>query len=122
MARFDFPKLGNRFRAGIHRQVAPGMEDAAARRIDWTRHLPFNDFMSSFGFYCWVRNRDRRKQGTSVRVNGIVVKLVAIGKFDHVAQIHHRDPVANVPNHAQIVGNEQIRQPVPPTPLRRVGY
>ena len=111
MTRFDFPKLGNCLRTAAHRQGTPGVEDATARRIDWTRHLPFYDFVRSFGLHRRVRNRDGGKQGTSVGVNGVVVKLVALCKLNYMAQIHHRDALAKVPNDAEIVGNKQICQP-----------
>ncbi len=100
MTWFDFPKLGNFFRAPVYRQGTPGMEDASARRIYWAWYLPFYDFVRSFGFHCRVRYGNRSKQGSSVGVNGVVVKLVTIGQLDNFAQIHDRDPVAEMPNHA----------------------
>ena len=41
---------------------------------------------------------------------GIVIKFITIRHFHNFAQIHHRHFLAEVANHTQIVGNEQISQ------------
>ncbi|WP_432995962.1 hypothetical protein [Dactylosporangium sp. CA-233914] len=33
--------------------------------------------------------------------------------LDDPAQVHHRDPVADVPHHRQVVADEQVRQAEP---------
>jgi hypothetical protein len=37
-----------------------------------------------------------------------VEQRVAVGKFHQPAEIHHRDPVRNVPHHREVVRDEQI--------------
>ena len=39
------------------------------------------------------------------------VDRVAIGELHHLAQVHHRDPVAGVPDDREVVGDEQVGQP-----------
>ena len=42
---------------------------------------------------------------------GPVVQIAGPRDLDHLAEVHHRDAVADVPHHRQIVGDEQVRQP-----------
>jgi hypothetical protein len=37
-----------------------------------------------------------------------------VGGLDQLAQVHHRHPVADVLDHRQVVGDEQVRQPEAP--------
>src|SRR5262249_27676506 len=43
-----------------------------------------------------------------VRMQCIVEQLVAIGELDNTPKIHHRNAVAEMPHHRQVVGNEQV--------------
>jgi len=59
-----------------------------------------------FRLRVWHRNGREKRQG--IRMQGMVKELVTVGQFDDLPQIHHRHAVAEMPHHAQIVGNEQI--------------
>ena len=39
---------------------------------------------------------------------GMIDDLVRFGRFHNPSQIHHRDPLADMLNHQQVVGNEEI--------------
>ena len=43
--------------------------------------------------------------------NGCSVKICSTGTFDDLAQVHHRDPIRDVPDHAEVVRDEQVGQP-----------
>ncbi len=42
---------------------------------------------------------------------GRVVDVVASADLDDLAEVHHGDPVGDVADHRQVVGDEQVRQP-----------
>ncbi len=52
----------------------------------------------------------RRQQRLGVGMLRVVVKRVAVGQFDDLAQVHHRDPVGDVAHHRQVVADEQVGQ------------
>ena len=43
-------------------------------------------------------------------MNRLSVQVLGFRILDDLAQIHHRDPVGDVADHAEVVGHEQIRQ------------
>ena len=45
-----------------------------------------------------------------IGVERVVEQLVALGQFDDAAEIHDRDPLAQMPHHRKIMGDEQIGQ------------
>ncbi len=57
-----------------------------------------------------VGDRDRRQQGLGVRMGRVVVDVVHLPDLDDLAQVHHRHPVGDVPDHRQVVGDEQVGQ------------
>src|SRR5437879_3343237 len=52
-----------------------------------------------------IRNWDGCQQRPRVGVEGRVIELVAWRHFHQLACIHHRDTMADVPNHRQIVSD-----------------
>ena len=58
-----------------------------------------------------IRNRHRREKCPRIRVQRILVQLVAVGNLDNVAEVHHRDAVADMPHNGQVVRDEQVCQP-----------
>ena len=46
-----------------------------------------------------------------IRVRGSPVQLRSRGQLDDLAEVHHRNTMAEVTNHRQVVGDEQVRQP-----------
>ena len=57
-----------------------------------------------------VGHRHRGQQRLRVRMQRIVEQFVAVGEFDDAAEIHHRDALAEMPHHREIVRDEQIGQ------------
>ena len=57
-----------------------------------------------------VRLRDGRQQGCRIRVLRGREQRSGVGHFDYLTHVHHRDSVADVLDHAEIVGHEQVRQ------------
>ena len=51
-----------------------------------------------------------RQEGDRVRVAGLGVELVDGGQLDQPAQVHHPDPVADVLDDREVVGDEQVGQ------------
>src|SRR5450759_5132478 len=90
-------------------QPAPGVEAAAGRRVGrgWDVALQDDPLLA----VARVRIRDRRQQGDGVRVARMSVDLIDGGQLRHHAQVHDPDPVADVLDDGQVVGDEEIGQP-----------
>ena len=56
-----------------------------------------------------VGRGNSRQQCLCIGVFGGVKKGFAIGFFQYLAHVHHRDRVAHVLNNAEVVGNKHIR-------------
>ena len=52
----------------------------------------------------------RRQQRPGVGVPGPVEQLLGRCQLDDLAEVHHRDPVADVPHDRQVVGDEDVGQ------------
>lgn len=57
----------------------------------------------------WHRRGSQQQPG--IRVNRVPEQLFRRRDFDDPPCIHHGDPVADVPNHPEIVRDENVRQP-----------
>ena len=57
-----------------------------------------------------VRHRHRRQQRPGVRVQRVVVERLRRRLLDQRAEVHHADPVADVPDHGQVVRDHQVGQ------------
>jgi len=57
-----------------------------------------------------VGDRHSVEQGFGVGVAWLMVKLLCSGYFDNPTQVHHRDPVADVLDNAEVVGDEEVSQ------------
>ena len=69
-----------------------------------------------------VRHRHGREQRAGVRVaRRARTASLGVGDLDDLAEVHHRDPVADVPHHRQVVGDEQVGQAAAPPADRRAG-
>lgn len=58
-----------------------------------------------------VRGRNRRKEGTSIWMNGARIDAVGIAFLHDAAPIQHDDALREVTNHGEIMSNEQVSQP-----------
>jgi hypothetical protein len=56
------------------------------------------------------RGGDRGHKCLGIGVKGILIQIVPVRHFDDPAQIHDRDPIADMLHHAEIVGNEKERK------------
>src|SRR5687768_9626520 len=57
-----------------------------------------------------VRLGHCRKQGARVRMARLANHGSCLTQLDDTPEIHHRNPIAHVLDHTQIVGNEQVRE------------
>ena len=99
---------GSSIGAARLRLRAARMEPAARRRVDRRRHVADeHDPLPPVGE---VRIGDRRgrQQRRRVRVAGAVVERLGVGDLDDLAEVHHRDAVADVPDDGQVVGDEDV--------------
>ncbi len=55
--------------------------------------------------------RDRGQEGDGVRVQRPCEEVGRVCQLDHLPEIHDRDPVGDVPDHGEIVCDEQVGQP-----------
>ena len=58
-----------------------------------------------------MRDGDGREQRLGVRMLRIAEQLIGGGDLHDLAQVHHRDTIANVFDHGQVVRDEQVREP-----------
>jgi len=58
-----------------------------------------------------VGNGDRGQQRFGVRVQRVGEKFVNRRSFDDLAEVHHRDMVADMSDNAQIVRDKEVSQP-----------
>ena len=92
-----------------HEPVAPRVEHAAGGRVGRARDLaaernPLHGLTVDTG--------DRRQQGLGVRVVGTVEDLLGGAELHDAAEVHHRDPVAEIADHAEVVRDEQVARAV----------
>src|SRR5438132_587464 len=87
---------------------AAGMKSAAGRRINRARHVALgNDVL--FLAAC-VKHRYRGQQCPRIGMLGVLIDRIALGGLDNFAEIHDSDPVANMLNDSQVVGDKKIRE------------
>src|SRR6266542_3471964 len=81
---------------------------APARRVDGGGDLPLQADRGSTPLGYRVGDRDRGKQGLGVGVLRLVVDVVPVRGLHHLAQVHDGDPVGQVADDREVVGDEQI--------------
>ena len=101
---------GRRLGAPGHRHRAAVAERAAGLRGERRLDLPGDARALRSGVR--VRARDRGQQRARVGVVRVREQLVGRGLLHDPAQVHHRDPVADVVDHRQVVRDEQVGQAV----------
>ena len=77
---------------------ASGVEAAARRRVDRRRDVALEDHPLPLGGQVGVGHRYGREQRRH-RVAWLAVEAAGVGQLDHLAEVHHRDPVGDVPDH-----------------------
>ena len=91
-------------------EPAAGVEPAALGRVDRARHVAGEDDPPALALEHRVRDRHGGQERAGVRVSGRGIHEVGRPDLDDLAEIHHRDPVADVLDDRKVVGDEQVRQ------------
>ena len=89
--------------------MAAGVEVAAARGIDRARDVAGQDHALA-PLDVRVRDRHGREQRLAVRMQRRGEQRALVGQLDDPPEIHHRDPVADVLDDRDVVGDEQVRE------------
>ena len=84
------------------------MEMATARRREGRRDLAANRDVRPPPS---LDPGDFRDERFRVGMVGPFVQLLRGAGFDHATEVHHHHPVGNMPDHAQVVADEQVREP-----------
>src|SRR5512133_869579 len=84
--------------ADFLRFPAAGMEPARRRRVGWARHITGQHYLFTDVAQGWIGQGHSRQQGLRVRVGGSGVDLVLISHLHDLAEIHHANPIRDVPN------------------------
>ena len=108
-------------RAAGLRVRAAGPEPAARRRIDRARDVAGEDDPLAAPFDPRVGDRYGRDERLRVGVQRPAEQVVHGGGLDDLAEVHHGDPVGEVPDHGEVMGDEHDRQPEPGLELLEKG-
>ena len=72
------------------------------RQLAFDRGYPFRPLQFRLGY------RNHRAGRTRVGMGGVRVDVVTGADLNQAAQIHHPDPVRQVPDHGQVVGDHEV--------------
>src|SRR6267142_906798 len=97
--------------ANGQRLRAAWVESTSTRRIQSAGHLALEDDL--LAHVVGVRGERVVQQHLGVRMQWMVVELVGGRRLDELAQVHHRDPRADVLYDREVVGDEQIAHAQP---------
>lgn len=90
---------------------APGMESAASGRVERTGYLPLEEKSPPSPLHWRVGDRSGRKQSVGVRVKSFTKEGVRRTHLDDFSEVHDGNSIADMPNHREVVSDEQIGQP-----------
>ncbi len=85
------------------------MEMATARTINRAGYVTLEDVTGTLA--AGIGDRDGREQAFRIRVLRIREQLRAFRRLDNPTQIHDGDAIADVFDHREIVGDEQVGDP-----------
>jgi len=88
--------------------AAARVETASRGRHDRARHVALEHDLHPAVGQVGVRDRNRGQQGLGVGVDGPLVELLGRRDLHDLAQVHDRDAVRHVPDHAQVVSDEDV--------------
>ena len=97
-------------RAVVLRARTARMEAAALGRVDRVRDVSCEDERLAAPAAARVRDRDGREQRAGVRMPRGCIEVVGRRELDELPQVHHGDAVGDVPDDAQVVGDEDVRE------------
>lgn len=84
-------------------------EPATRRRIYRCRDIAREYYPLSL--FLWIGDRDRGQKSLCVGMKRVLVKLLGLGYFHDLAEIHHGDAIRDVLDHGKPVRDEEIGQP-----------
>ena len=96
------------WRAEFLAELAARMEPAARWRIQRAGYVAGED--DALASQHVGSDGNGRHQRLRVGMQRVAEELPPVGQLDHLAQVHHRDPVADVLDDAHVVGDEQVGQ------------
>lgn len=102
------PQLRLCLPAEVARVRAAWVEVAAPGRIDRGRNFTLQGLVLELPMR--VGDRDSIQQGFRVGMARLLVECACGSQFDNPPKIHHRDPVADMLDDRQIMGNKQIAE------------
>jgi hypothetical protein len=85
-----------------------GVETTSHRRVSRAGHIPLKH--NAMAGPVDIRDGNTGEQGMRVGVAGLSKKRLGGGDFDHLAQVHDRQPIADVFHHQQVMGHEKVGQ------------
>jgi len=104
----DFIEFDLAFAATVLNERAPPLEFAAGGRVNGARHITRQGFM--LPPVIRVRRGYGREQGQGIGVDGVVVQCFCGPVLHDVSQVHHRNGIADIADHMEIVGDEEIAE------------
>ena len=107
MTRSNLFSLGNLFPAFGYAVLTTGVKRTAAGRFQGAGDFPFQRRV--FDIFR-IGHRYRGEQSHGIRVAGAIIKSISIRQFHKVPQVHDPDMGADVFDHGQVVGDNQIGQ------------
>src|SRR6185312_14223047 len=96
--------------ADVLRVGAARVERAAGRRVARVRHLALRAYAPAPAALARVGIEDGREERLGVGVLRARVDLRRLRQLDDAAEIHDGDPLAEVVDHAQVVGDHEVGQ------------
>ena len=88
--------------------MATGVEAASGRGVQRAGDVPLEQYAQPSPLQVRVGHRDGREQGMGVGVHRLREQPLRRGALHDLAQVHHRDVVAHMAHHRQVVGDEQV--------------
>jgi len=87
-----------------------GMKSTSRRRINWTGDIAFQNEAMPLHLRVW--NRDRREERLGIGMQRSFIEFFSRGQLNKLSQVHYSNPIANIPHHAEVMGDKDIREVV----------
>lgn len=98
-----------RFRTAAFGGIATAVAEGAARgTVHNAGHLAQHLYALTILVHLGVSDGNGREQRTGIGVQRVAVQLLAGGNLHNFAEVHDDDTVADMLDHRQVMGNEQV--------------
>lgn len=104
-------ELGGGCPAVVHDSGAAGGEVATGAQGGGAGDLAGQGYPLTLSLDRGVGDRDRGEQCLRVGMEWVAVNLLVRGHLDDLAQIHHRDPMADPADHRKVVSDKDVAEP-----------